>query len=327
MTTLRQDDLAPAMLLASLVLALCTVLSFAAAPEQVRPEPGSPEPSLWTAVAASGAVSARPPRAAESLWVRVGRGDRLEALSSVRTGQRGRATLVLAGHVLIARPDTEFTLPDTASLDSDPRVRQDSGRITYEVDGSLFDLFEVHTPYLIAGVKGTVFTVVVSETGASVIVDEGEVEVRSPDGGDVVLLHGGEEARMDRAEGSELEVRPADPKLLSETRKALDTARRQTKQAGIDTAALDESEDVRSGDAVDPALDPDSRNTLNDDKWFSRAERSWVEDSGLARTEEDALNPDDSAKDLKDDVRRSVEDDALQREKVDKNTDGSSTGG
>ena len=79
---------------------------YAAPAEKVLADP-LPPPVWWKAVAASGPVETRP-GAIEEAWTAVRRGDRLEPLNLVRTGQRGRATLTRRGDILMVDPDSRF---------------------------------------------------------------------------------------------------------------------------------------------------------------------------------------------------------------------------
>ena len=181
----------------------------------------------WTAVAASGPVHARGTTDGQEDWARVRRGDELQPLSDVRTGRKGRATLVLARHILLVRPESELTLPHLEDLNDDSQVYQENGQVTYEIDGSKVERFEVVTPFLIAGVKGTVFTVTVRADGASVSVSEGIVGIRSRLNDDEVELVAGQEARIRAGDArQEIEVGDIDPVKSDHFRQELRMAKR-----------------------------------------------------------------------------------------------------
>lgn len=164
--------------------------------------PGPEAP--WSTVAASGPVEARPAIVSAG-WQPVRRGDELEPRSVVRTGRRGRATLVRHADILIVDPDSQVELPTAALDEQDSSVRQTSGSVIYEVDGGTDRDFRVFTPYLVAGVKGTVFMVTVEEGYASVTVDEGIVEVTSRSTGESLDVRAGESVWLDAREGAEME--------------------------------------------------------------------------------------------------------------------------
>ena len=71
-------------------------------------------------------------------------------------------------------------------------VVQNSGSVVYRVDGRTNKHFQVVTPYLVAGVKGTTFRVTVREGLAAVTVEEGRVEVASRVTGATVSVGAGE---------------------------------------------------------------------------------------------------------------------------------------
>lgn len=133
----------------------------------------------WKAVASSGAVEARHPELATSGWNAVRRGQALPPATLVRTGDDGRATLTRKNSLIVLEPRTELELPD-ADGGVESRVVQSAGTVLYEVDGRKEKHFEVVTPYLVAGVKGTRFRVTVTDLSAELSVDEGLVEVFDP---------------------------------------------------------------------------------------------------------------------------------------------------
>ena len=132
---------------------------------------------LWTAVSASGMVESRSHEMPVDEWIRLGRGDHLFPLSFVRTADRGRTTLTRRGDIIIVSPDTEVILP-RGDLSADV-IRQNSGKALYKVEPGREGRFEVVTPFLVAGVKGTQFSVQVEEDFVAVDVVEGHVEVMS----------------------------------------------------------------------------------------------------------------------------------------------------
>ena len=181
------------MALLAVMLASVTLLAHA------TPSTESPF-TAWKAVAASGSVETH---AMSSLqWVDVRRGDMVEAQSLLRTGRRGRTTLTRGGDVLIVDPRTEMVIP-SSTVSS---VTQNSGTVIYEVDGSTNRDFKVVTPYMVAGVKGTVFMVTVGDRRTSVTVHDGRVEVSDRRNGRRVELEAGDTALMGRTKDDDIEV-------------------------------------------------------------------------------------------------------------------------
>lgn len=227
-------------LIAASGIVAIAVASFALPP--VAAASGDEIGPLWKAVASSGPVQSREVLAAEDDWIKVQRGDEYQPRTYLRTGKRGKATLAQYDHVLIVRSNSALQLPDLNSSDPDSQTYQDSGRVTYEVDGTRFERFEVVTPYLIAGVKGTVFTVTVSKGFTSVSVEEGLVEVTSRFDDSTMELRPGQEVFFEAGQTDRLEVRQADTRAAAKTRHEVRTARKRitgSGNEGVHTASLE----------------------------------------------------------------------------------------
>lgn len=154
----------------------------------------------WKAVAASGRVEARDAGLDPEEWQQVRRGDSVVVQSMVRTAKRSRATLARQGDVILVDPESEVRLPGgEGRLDS--RIRHRTGRALYRFEPRTVGGAEVVTPWLVAGVKGTVFSVIVESDFTSVSVVEGQVEVRTVAGGETIDLYPGEMAVLEEAEG------------------------------------------------------------------------------------------------------------------------------
>lgn len=201
-----------------MLIVLLAATAVAAAPEATVPAPA------WKAVAASGGVEALPAGAQEADWSRVTRGDLVAPLAAVRTGARGRATFVGAASVIVVDPQSRLVLPAVAG--DGTAVRQEIGSAIYEIDGSRQKDFRVETPFLVAGVKGTVFLVAVTENGAAVTVREGTVEVLARQSGERVEVHAGETVLVDDALDPQLRVVPAPDAPRDELRAADRESRR-----------------------------------------------------------------------------------------------------
>ena len=184
-----------------------TAVAFLVVTGPVADEAPAPAPSEtvppWKAVAASGPVEALRPVA--EAWTPLRRGDRLDPLSTVRTGRRGRATLTRSGDIVIIDPESLVELPDSRLTADDSTVTQTSGSVIYEIDRRDGRDFKVFTPYLVAGVKGTTFMVTVTDTYASVTVEEGRVEVTSHYTGESMSVGPGESILLDAAADAEIE--------------------------------------------------------------------------------------------------------------------------
>jgi hypothetical protein len=248
----------------------------AAPAEKVLADP-VPLPEWWKAVAASGPVETRPGMI-EQAWAPVRRGDLLDPRDLVRTGRRGRATLTRHGDILMVDPDSQVELPPLTG--EQKSVVQSSGSVIYEVDRRDGRSFQVVTPYLVAGVKGTVFMVTVSDSHASVTVEEGLVEVTSLATGETLDVGAGESVHLDAMNDAEMEHvtlltegdRSADP-ASKEARKMARADLRRLAHAAAQRheIIMDDSDPIvgpGEGGADDPStgeLDSRERNAIEED--------------------------------------------------------------
>lgn len=211
------------------MLTLCGALALGAAHAAPGHESSPAERAndpRWKAVAATGNVEALPVLDPTTQWQAVRRGDLLEPRTEVRTGTRSRTTLVQRANILIVDPDSRVALPDEGRT-----VVQDSGSVVYEVDGRVERDFRVVTPYLVAGVKGTVFMVTVTDGTASVTVSEGVVEITAGDG-ETLQIEAGESVHMDARREAGLE------KIRADGRRADGVDRKVLRKARADARRL-----------------------------------------------------------------------------------------
>lgn len=211
-------------LAAGLVLAGTVALGGAPqAPSSAAALPASGVEDLWTAAAASGKVGARLQAQPSEAWLPVRRGDTVQPLSSLKTESRSRATMTRGGDIILVDSNTELVLPGPSAAAGD-LVQQNSGKALYRVQPGVGRRLEVVTPYLVAGVKGTVFSVVVGRDYVSVSVIEGIVQVRSLDGrrstdlmaGDSAVSNGpGDRFETFRSGSGEPGAAPAEPSLTA----------------------------------------------------------------------------------------------------------------
>jgi hypothetical protein len=170
-------------------------------------ERGELPPAPWRAASASGLVESRSFVHVEGVeWRRVEGGDMLRSHSEVRTGKRGRTTLTRNADVLMVNPNSLVELPIEVVNDGEAPIMQRSGSVLYEIDGSVERVFRVVTPYLVAGVKGTVFLITVENRYAAVTVEEGTVEVSDRSTGETVEVHPGETVIVETELDGEMQV-------------------------------------------------------------------------------------------------------------------------
>src|SRR5689334_9143557 len=171
-----------------LSLALAVAL-FAGAP--VRAEDGAA--ALWQVSKATGEVwvaSSGVQPASLGGQATVNPGD------SIRTGRNGRVLLTRGAETILVAPNTAITIPPSQKDAGSTTIVQQAGSITLEVEKRAERNFEVETPYLVAAVKGTQFTVTVSQGTASVDVSKGSVEVADFKSGQIALVMPGQSAKV-----------------------------------------------------------------------------------------------------------------------------------
>lgn len=110
------------------------------------------------------------------------RGYPVPAGTTIVTGDDGMVVLVRRGDSITVFPNSEVTIPEDPAGDR-LGVLQSFGELLFRMETRESRNFEVRTPFLAATVKGTVFTVVVESTRATVSVSEGMVRVTPTRGG------------------------------------------------------------------------------------------------------------------------------------------------
>ena len=151
----------------------------------------------WKIVAASGRSESLTGSPSEATWIPLRRGNALAPLTLVRTLEKARATFTRNGDLILMDAGSEVLLPEITPAGMTV-VIQKSGSALYKVaPGSAVRRFEVRTPNLVAGVKGTRFTVQMEDGRTVVNVLEGIVEVRSLLTGETRDLGAGEMALVD----------------------------------------------------------------------------------------------------------------------------------
>jgi hypothetical protein len=182
----------------------------------------------------------------------VTRGDQLSPQTTVRTGKRGHATLAGNGSILIVDRNSRVDLPSVVEAGNPSSVTQTEGRVVYKVEKAASRHFQVVTPYLVAGVKGTTFMVTVKDHTASVSVREGTVEVASAMTGEKLDVHAGETVLLGNESAARMELvstRPGDER--SRERKSESAERARTESARM-TSLLDAHDPVGTQDQDEP---------------------------------------------------------------------------
>ena len=153
------------------LLIFCSLLIGAAAP-------AAAEAPTWRVTEAAGRVEVQHAGAAAPAR----RGLALAPGDVVTVAAGGRAVLVRGEEYVIVSPGTRLRLPAAEEATGFIQMIEDYGRALFRIEKKSTPHFAVKTPYLVALVKGTVFSVDASERGTSVAVKEGRVEVSTLDG-------------------------------------------------------------------------------------------------------------------------------------------------
>jgi FecR-like protein len=115
---------------------------------------------------------------------------------AIRTGNNGRVLLERGKESILIAPNSALTIPATQIDPASTTILQQSGSIELRVEKRNVRNFEVETPFLVAAVKGTEFTVTVNKKDASVQVSGGSVEVTDFKTGDHALVAPGQAAKV-----------------------------------------------------------------------------------------------------------------------------------
>jgi hypothetical protein len=142
-----------------------------------------------TVVAVQGEVSV----AIQGVQHAVHRGDVLSLPAIIDTGPNGSLELAQAKTTVSVAPNTELTLPaPLVAGELIDHVVQARGNAFYSVAKRVVRKLHVETPYLVAVIKGTQFSVVAENDSTTISLFEGRLEVDAPDMSDSVDLQAGE---------------------------------------------------------------------------------------------------------------------------------------
>jgi hypothetical protein len=134
-------------------------------------------------------------------WRHFQRGQVLMPGSEIETGPGGEVILVVGGDQVRVAPSTRLMLPGFAG--DRQRLRHERGRLRVEVEPLPGRAFEVTTPLLSLGIKGTSFETAVGREQDTVVVLDGEVEVRPVGRDERFLLNGGQGLHQPAVPGAE----------------------------------------------------------------------------------------------------------------------------
>ena len=119
------------------------------------------------------------------------RGGTVQPGDTIVTGRGSRAVVARGEEYLMVAPSSQLRMPAAEQSSTITTIFQDFGNVVFMIKQKMTPHFAVSTPYLAAVVKGTTFSVSVSDTGTAVQVIEGAVDVATADGGARELLKPG----------------------------------------------------------------------------------------------------------------------------------------
>jgi FecR protein len=150
---------------------------------------GGAEAADWTVTKLHGMVYAE---AASGGWVRLSRGDAVVDGRAIRTLRSGNAVFARGSETVAFGPGTQAEITDRPGRRPFTTVLEQIGTVGVSAEALAVRHFSVETPYLVAVVKGTEFTVRTDAGGSDVAVSRGLVSVTSRSGRRTVLLPAGQ---------------------------------------------------------------------------------------------------------------------------------------
>lgn len=114
----------------------------------------------------------------------------------IHTGADGSVDLLQLGSKLHVGPNSTIAMPDAGPQGSIiDKIKQTAGYVLYNIKSRKTQPLSVETPYLVAVVKGTVFTIAVEGHAAQVALMEGSLDISAPGVTRHVLLKPNESIR------------------------------------------------------------------------------------------------------------------------------------
>ena len=133
-------------------------------------------------------------------------GGSLSAGDVITTGTKSRAVLVRGQEYVVVSPNSRLRISAPEQSGGVVQFFEELGNVLFRIDKKSTPHFGVKTPYLAAVVKGTTFSVTVTESGTAVQVTEGAVQVSTLDGGATELLSPGMIGMVDQSQQFRLTI-------------------------------------------------------------------------------------------------------------------------
>ena len=169
----------------------------------------------WTVAQAAGDARYRLSDMPGTPWLSVKAGTFVSLQAQFETGTDGRIVLTREGDRITMSPNSRIVLPDAKPASTVTRVFQSFGIMLYKVRSRAGSVlvggkhprrFEVQTPYLVSTVKGTTFSISVTNSGSAVNLIEGILQVSTPDDAVSTQILGGQIASVAANAGNAISV-------------------------------------------------------------------------------------------------------------------------
>jgi hypothetical protein len=196
-------------------------------------------------------------------------GSDIELPSLITTGSDGNLSLRQNRTGVVIAPESEVEIPATAG-DGQliARMIQHRGQAFYDVEPRPIEKLRIETPFMVAVVKGTQFSVAIGEEQTTISLFEGLLELRSIDDQQVIEISAGEIAVGSIATG--IRVLPMDPDLAEESIAALIGA--GAEREGSSVAVIRSVGDTTNIDAAGSILDVEINNEPGSDTLTARVD-------------------------------------------------------
>jgi len=150
---------------------------------------GSREPERISVTAVNGAVSVTMAGSA----THVQPNSTVDLPAHIVTGDDGSLGLTQAGTNITIASDSDVEIPaEAANGQLIARLVQRRGNVFYDVAHRDVGTLRVETPFLVAVIKGTQFNVAAQADSTTISLFQGRLEIRTPDGSDIIQLNAGE---------------------------------------------------------------------------------------------------------------------------------------
>lgn len=171
----------------------------------------------WTISEVAGTVTLK----TRETTVQVRRGSAVPAGAVLATGPGSRVVAVRGRDFITVNANSRVQVPGAGDQSAGFfDILQDLGNALFQIEKQPDPHFRVRTPYLAAVVKGTTFSITVSDEGASLQVVEGAVETSTADGGAHELIRPGVVAMVEASDRMRLRILDQQVRVIDSPAKA-----------------------------------------------------------------------------------------------------------